>query len=75
MRQVSNNATGWQTVPPNIAWPKEQRLKMMREVIGLLARHGETLGVSPKDFARTYGVTEADVDAELLRHLSEGEGK
>jgi len=72
---MSNNATGWQTVPPNIAWSKEQRLKMMREVIGLLARHGETLGVKPIHFARTYGVSEAEVDAELMRHLSEGEGK
>jgi hypothetical protein len=69
---MSNGRTGNAAIPPSLAWSKEQRLKMMREVIGLLARHGETLGVRPRDFAKTYGVSVADVDAELMRHLSEG---
>jgi len=72
---MSNGRTGNTAIPPSVAYGREQRLKMMREVIGLLARHGETLGVKPIHFARTYGVSEAEVDAELMRHLSEGEGK
>lgn len=72
---MSSNATGWQTIPPAQAWTREQRIQMMRQVIGLLAQHGETLGVKPKHFAATYRVSVAEVEAELMRHLQEGEGK
>lgn len=57
-------------------WPLEQRRSMMREIVSLMAKEGALHRIDAPAYARTYGVLLAEVEAEMMRHLSEGsEGK
>jgi hypothetical protein len=72
---MSNGSTGWQTLPPTQAWPLEKRRDDMRREIARAAREDRLALVRPPLFATTYGVLPSEVEAELMRHLSEGDGK
>jgi hypothetical protein len=70
---MSNGSTGWQTLPPTQAWPLEKRREDMRREIARAAREDRLPLVRPPLFAATYGVLPSEVEAELMRHLSEGD--
>jgi hypothetical protein len=70
---MSSNATGWQVIHPTQAWPLEKRREDMRREIARAAREGRLPLVRPPLFAATYGVLSSEVEAELMRHLSEGD--
>lgn len=70
---MSNNPE--RCTPPAEAWPLEKRREMMRDVITALAREScLRIGFAPA-IAKTYGVEKTSVEAEMMKHLSEGEGK
>jgi hypothetical protein len=70
---MSGGATGWQKVDPCEAWPLEKRREDMRREIARAAREDRLPLVRPPSFAATYGVLPSEVEAELMRHLSEGD--
>lgn len=68
-------STPERTVPHADAWPIENRRQMMRDVVTSLAKEDcLRVGFAPA-IARTYGVLPCEVEAEMMRHLSESEGK
>lgn len=72
---MSNNATGWITKPPADAYPRDKRLQTMRDVVRLIAsKAGLKLENAPA-FARTYGLKSSEVEAEMMKYLSEETGK
>ncbi len=58
--------------PADIAWPKEQRLKQMREVVAYMAKHGDLSWIKPSQYAATWGLSVATVEAEMMKHMQEG---
>ena len=72
---MSNNATPERPIPACEAWPLESRKQMMRDTILTMARHGDLNRVNPQCYAATYGVPVIEVEAEMMKHLSEGEAK
>jgi hypothetical protein len=72
---MSNSATVDRPVPHERAWSLEQRKQMMRAVVSDLAKAGVLPGVNAPAIASTYGVKTCEVEAEMMKHLSEGEGK
>jgi len=61
-------------IPPALAWDRKQT---MRDVVRLIAQHGALRIENAARIAATYGpdITVCEVEAEMMRHLSEGEGK
>lgn len=72
---MSNSHTVDRPIPPGEAWPLESRKQMMRHTILTMARHCDLSRVNPQCYAATYGVPVIDVEAEMMKHLSEGEAK
>jgi hypothetical protein len=69
-------STSERCVAHKIAWSLEQRKSMMRDVVKEMAKAGVLHRIDAPAYARTYGVNLACVEAEMMRHLSEGsEGK
>lgn len=60
---------------PTQAWPLESRKQMMRDVIRRLSELRALKLVNAHAIAATYGVPEPCVTAEMMKHLSESEGK
>lgn len=60
---------------PDKAWPFESRKQMMRDIVRLLAERSALDLKNAAAIGRTYGVSEACVTAEMMKHLSESEGK
>lgn len=73
---VSFSATPERAVPHDSAWPLEKRRGMMRDIVRLLSEHSALKLQNSRHIAATYGLTVIEVEAEMMRHLSEGvEGK
>ena len=58
--------------PASEAYPRELRLKQMDEVVAYMAKHGDLAWIKANQYAATWGLSVADVDAAILRHLPEG---
>lgn len=72
---MSNGRTNERPIPHGEAWPLESRRSMMREVVKLMAEESALHRIDAPAYASTYGVSSAEVEAEMMRHLPEGEGK
>lgn len=57
--------------------PLEDRRQMMRVVVAQMAAAGELHLIDAPAYARTYGpgILACEVEAEMMKHLSESEGK
>jgi hypothetical protein len=62
-------------IPPHLAWPREKRLQTMRDVVTIIAGKNALKLENARAIAKTYSVLPAEVEAEMMRHLSESEGK
>jgi hypothetical protein len=63
-------------VPLEQAWSREKRLETMRRAIVAIVLHGDLSKLISSKIAAAYRLLEAEIDAEKMRHLSEGiEGK
>lgn len=60
---------------PGKAWSLEARKQMMRDVVTWFDKLGILSLVKASAIAATYDVPEPCVIAEMMKHLSEGEGK
>lgn len=69
------SATPLTPASPNEAWPVEGRRQMMRDVIRLLAERGALKIENAPAIAKTYSVLATEVEAEMLKHRSEGGDK
>jgi hypothetical protein len=72
---MSNGTTPERPTPHQEAWSLEDRKQMMRDVVRLLAQKNALKLENAAAFATTYGVPEPCVTAEMMKHLSEGDGK
>lgn len=72
---MSMNQTPERCTPPADAWPLEKRREMMRDVVRLIASTCALKLENAGPIAVTYGVSQACVEAEMMKHLSESEGK
>jgi hypothetical protein len=61
--------------PHTLAWPREDRLRMMQAFVKIMADDGLMGRMVPGQVAATYGVPVSAVHAETMKHLSEGDGK
>lgn len=57
--------------------PLEDRRQMMRTVVAKMAKAGELHLIDAPAYATTYGphILPCEVEAEMMKFLSEGEGK
>jgi hypothetical protein len=60
-----------------MSWSPESRREMMRDVVRLIAELGALRLENAPRIAATYGphITTAEVEAEMMKHMTEGEGK
>lgn len=72
---MSNNATPERCTPPAEAWPLEKRREMMRDMVRLISSKCALKIENAVPIARTYGVRPCEVEAEMMKHLSESDGK
>ena len=74
---MSMGLTPERAISHDEAWPLQARRQMMRDVIRLLSERGALRLVNAAAIATTYGpgITTLDAEAEMMKHLSEGEGK
>jgi hypothetical protein len=72
---MSNGRTTESPIPHDQAWPLEKRREDMRTVIQKAVDQGWVSFIKPAFLASTYGLPTIEADAELMRHLHEGEGK
>ena len=59
-------------LPPLEAYSRDKRKQTMRAFVDLAAKAGAILQIKPPHVATTYGVLPGEVEAELMKHLSEG---
>ena len=59
-------------LPPLEAYSRDKRKQTMRACVELAARLGSICKLQPIHVATTYGVLPGEVEAELMKHLSEG---
>lgn len=72
---MSMGRTGHDVVPHARAWPLESRRQMMRDVIRIIASKCALKIENAPAIARTYDVPVACVEAEMMKHMQEGEAK
>ena len=61
------------SVPHNEAWPRDSRQRDAAKVVQMLI--GRLKIENAPHIAATYGIPTAFVEAEMMKHLQEGEGK
>lgn len=66
---MSMSTTDLRPVPHDIAWDRKQT---MRDVIALVASKNALRLENAPHFARTYGVSVEEVEAEMMKFQTEG---
>lgn len=70
---MSNNAE--RPIPHDQAWSTEERRESMRQAVSLIADAGGLRLENATAIATTYGTLIPCVEAEMMKHMTEGGGK